>query len=448
MRRQAFLLLPLALAALGLWLLLPHGDESGPRVPSEAPTSSGTEAPGAPATVARPDDVPTTSALPPPDDSIAGRVRDAAGAPVVGASVLAIEAAAKGGTARRRTATTDDAGRFALLEVAAGRWTILVESPDFLAASLRDVAPGRTDVEVTLASRGWLEATLLGPDGAPHTGDVDVSARFGGFAAGGASADAVPGGATRTVSGRGPDGVVRVRGLAPGLWRVEATTKGDPPLVSADGGADASVVDGQPSSVTVRLVRAGRLEGGLADEATGAALAATLDLRLDGRPASSGAVRATAEADAAGRWSADGLAAGAWTIAGRAGNGAWVRDRVDVPVSGVVRRDLIARAGGTVRVKVALEDGGPAAGVGVVLTAEDGTWKEPADATKRARSGDDGTTDASGVLVRTSVPPGRLRVETRADDLHAAGSPVIVDVPSGGTVEAEVVAPGRRRRGG
>jgi hypothetical protein len=137
-----------------------------------------------------------------------------------------------------------------------------------------------------------------------------------------------------------------------------------------------------------------------------------------------------------------------WTIAGRAANGAWVRDRVEVPVAGVVRRDLVARAGGTVRVKVALEDGRPAAGVVVVLSAEDGTWKVPADGAGRASGGDDAATDASGVLVRTSVPPGRIRVETRVDDRHGPGGPVVVEVPSGGTVEAEVVAPGRRRRGG
>jgi hypothetical protein len=437
-RRHVLLLVPLVVAVAAVLLLLLVGRDGvgvAPEPPPPAPP--GVEPPAGLAP--RPTSTPPPPAAPATGTPISGRVRDEDGAPVVGAEVVAVAESDVPGVGRLRREATDAEGRFSIEDAAPGAWTLSVSAAEFVPATVGAVAAGRTDVEVTLSPRGWIEATVLGPDGAPWPGEVSLVVDFVGFAAGGAPAESVPGGPQRTQAGARADGLHRVRGLPSGLWRVAAKAAGDPPLVSVGLGVDTVVIDGRPSPVSLRLVRAGRLEGVIADPAGAPVAGAVLHLRIEGRPGSGGALDAVVAAPGDG-FAVDQLAAGTWVVVGRASNGGWIRDRVVVPVGEVVRKDLVAQPSGSVRVRLLYDDGTPVVGVRVVLATEDGLWQEP-DPRTRAAGDLTWLTDSDGVHFRGAAPSGRLRVTTIPDRRHGPAPDTVVEVPAGGRGEVELVVP-------
>jgi hypothetical protein len=436
-RRDRLLLLPalLAVGLLAAWLLR-HRDEA-PVSPVEAPAPpEGTAGPAPEAPAPGPDrPAPVRDGLP-----IAGRVRTEEGEAVPRADVLAVGTQDVPSDRRIHRTTTDDEGRFRFEGLVPGPWGVSVHAAGLRPGSARDVAAGTTDLQIALGPLGWIEATVLGPDGSPWGGDVEVVVTFVGFEAGGAPAESVPGGPVRTVSGAAPGGLHRVRGIPAGLWRVEATARGEPPLVSSGPGVDATVVEGRPTPATVRLVRAGRMEGTVVDAVTGAASASELRFRLESRPASAGATSAPPRVTQTGAWEVDGLAAGTWAVVGRAASGGWVRERIEVGVGQVVRKDLVVQPSGSVRVHLVHDDGTPAGTVRVVLATEDGLWRQPDPAGKEA--GDlTWLSDAQGWHRRDGIPSGRLRVSTLPDARHGPATETAVEVPPGGNVEVEVVVP-------
>ena len=81
---------------------------------------------------------------------ITGTIKDPDGKPIKGATVRATNDAVNA----RITSTTDDKGRFAMIGVRTGRWSIVTEAPNFLPLQgAADVSSGNTPVLVLTLQR-------------------------------------------------------------------------------------------------------------------------------------------------------------------------------------------------------------------------------------------------------------------------------------------------------
>ncbi len=200
------------------------------------------------------------------DAEIRGRVSDAGGLAVAGATVRVVS----GGSAAR--AVTDGGGRFLVAGVVGGRHRVRVEHPDFPAAE-REIATG-ADSEIRLDAGGAME--------------IEVRDRAGAAVAGAKLVARGPDGGTRraTTSRRG---AARLSPLASGTWAVQATARG-----YADGVVDVEIASGArtgeipATAVRIELGRGAILAGVVRDHN---------GERLSGAAVAVGNSRTTTDAD-------------------------------------------------------------------------------------------------------------------------------------------------------
>ena len=179
------------------------------------------------------------------DAALEGSVHDPGGFAVRGARV-----SLAGGGPSAAAATTDEAGRFRLDGVAAGRHRVRIEHPDHPAAEIEARTGLGNRLELPLG--GALRATVReGGTGAPLPG-ARVTARG-------------PDGA-RAAGVAGPDGAVELAPLAAGRWTVEASAPGHARAsarveVSAAGAARSIAA----AEVRLELVRVATIAGVVRD---------------------------------------------------------------------------------------------------------------------------------------------------------------------------------------
>jgi protocatechuate 3,4-dioxygenase beta subunit len=218
------------------------------------------------------------------DAALEGRVLDANGSAVAGASVRV----AGGASRAARPAVTDAAGQFRLAGVVGGSHRLRVEHPDYAPAEV-EAATGAA-VELRLSFGGAIA--------------VDVRDRSGGAPIAGASvlARGPAGAARRAAAGR--DGRVELGRLTPGRWTVEASARG-----YAAASADVEVAAGDrrdplsAPAVRVELTRGATLSGVVRDAA---------GQRVAGASVTAG--RAHAASDADGRFRLTDVASGPVTV--------------------------------------------------------------------------------------------------------------------------------------
>ncbi len=177
------------------------------------------------------------------DAELRGRVSDAGGLAVAGATVRVVS----GGSAAR--AVTDGGGSFHLAGVVGGRHRVRIEHPDYPAAE-REVATGAFS-EIRLDAGGAME--------------IEVRDRAGAAVAGAKLVARGPDGGTRraTTSRRG---AARLSPLASGTWAVQATARG-----YADGVVDVQIPSGArtgeipATAVRIELGRGAILAGVVRD---------------------------------------------------------------------------------------------------------------------------------------------------------------------------------------
>lgn len=174
--------------------------------------------------------------------SIAGRVVDAAGEPVVGAAVVA---SPEGMPFARgfATARSDLHGSFEVPDLADGTYSLSVDHVRGR-ASIQHVAAGRHALDVRLPALGRIQGTLVGFMSPPHVTAVNNS------------------------SAHGPQASVQgthfaFRDLSPGTYRLRAQAPGSLALATVTVPADGDV------SVTLTAQGLGAITGTLRDEKTG-----------------------------------------------------------------------------------------------------------------------------------------------------------------------------------
>jgi protocatechuate 3,4-dioxygenase beta subunit len=200
------------------------------------------------------------------DAEIRGRVSDAGGLAVAGATLRVVS----GGSAAR--AVTDGGGRFLLAGVVGGRHRVRVEHPDFPAAE-REITTG-ADSEIRLDAGGAME--------------IEVRDRAGAAVAGAKLVARGPDGGTRRAT-TDRRGAARLSPLAAGTWAVQATARG-----YADGVVDVEIASStRPGEIPAAAVRI--------DLGRGAILAGVVrdqnGERLSGARVAVGNSRTTTDAD-------------------------------------------------------------------------------------------------------------------------------------------------------
>ncbi|MHC5009314.1 MAG: carboxypeptidase regulatory-like domain-containing protein [Planctomycetota bacterium] len=372
--------------------------------------------------------------------TIEGRVVDASGVPVAGASVTARARSSRGqppGSWISARSQTD--GTFVLRGVAAESYRIRANAAGFRSDSARDVPPGTTDLVLTLRPLGRIEGVVR-HDGRPYRGAFDVLV----------VRRPAEGELTReflqsqrpTHSFNTDDGEYVVRGLAAGVYDVSASTPEG--LVTLQP-LPVDVADGRVARADPVLSSGSVLTGIVVEDATGAPVAQA-QINVQPRPGEAGTgSEGRARTDAEGRFSVRGLAPGNYLAYVTPPQGVGFHLPLEIHASETKELRLVVRAPGSIRFLVTDAEGAPLGGATTQVTSEAGVVLWP-DWNRIRREGVQFgpdtwrrylETDAQGVLERTSVPPGRYRVGAHLDG-YVPGEALWIEVASDRTTEARL----------
>jgi protocatechuate 3,4-dioxygenase beta subunit len=184
------------------------------------------------------------------------------------------------------------------------------------------------------------------------------------------------------------------------------------------------------------------------DEATRQPLSqAWVNVNVRGQAQSGGATAGHAQTDAKGRFAAQGLASGSYTVQVTPPNGVAFDDEVALERGRTEERTFLAPRAGAVLVRVVDGEGKPVADAQVNFLTERGNYVQPnweairregridlnrPDAWQRLTQ-----TDATGTMLRTMLPAGRLQVQVHAQNVKPP-APIWVAVAGDETVDAVV----------
>jgi protocatechuate 3,4-dioxygenase beta subunit len=333
-----------------------------------------------------------------PPARVLGRVSDEDGRPVVGASVLAIEAPEQRGsradaTTRKDVATTGADGRYVLDTLALGssyRFGVVATGW----APVFEVAPTTLDPEqerdFVLARGGAVEGFVASAQGdAPvegarvtvivgNLGSFLGGGRRGGGAAGGGGGGAASTGAATT----GPDGRFRIEGLRPGpVLSAQVKAAGFAPFSASTFTQNpwGDVVAGESLAVEARLAPGGAVEGRVTAAEGGAPIAGAQVLAMSRSPVAMWVGHPTAVADSTGAFRVEGIPTDSRfslvaTAPGYApGDPQDESLQMSMPADGgTLERDLSLAAAGAVEGVVVTSRGAPVAGVRVRTRSDGG----------------------------------------------------------------------------
>jgi protocatechuate 3,4-dioxygenase beta subunit len=354
-----------------------------------------------------------------PGASLYGFVLDPYGRPVAGAVVRA-EAEYTG--AGQEGERTDATGRFELIGIAVGDYTLIARHPDFAPGVTTSVAIERgadTRVDVTLARGVPVTGRLLGADDAPVAGSLTVQ-ELNGRAVGRSLAEVLR-------AETGADGRFRLEKLPPGSHALGAVAAGYARTrVDFDVGARAAVVD-----VGDVLLETGLSIPGRVSDASGGPIP-DAEITAFG-PRGSGMVEARSGPD--GRFLLAGLVqATYWVRVGASGFGQ-IQRSVAVGEEGV---EFVLQAAGAITGRVVDEGGRPIDSYRV--------HAQPLVDDARPRTTAVGSED--GRFSLDDVPAGTYIVQVTAPDREQATRSDIV-VPAGRSVDVGTIrlAPGGMVRG-
>jgi protocatechuate 3,4-dioxygenase beta subunit len=391
--------------------------------------------------------------------TIEGVVLDGSDAPVAGAWIHAHDPVQRGGQGwRSAQARSDSDGRFVLRGVRGDSpWQLGVNAPGYKPPEARQVRPGEKDVTLRVTVLGWIEGVVVA-DGKPYGRPFAVSAQaqqpHGNRPMQYESVEWVAQGGSWRAGGGGAsgqfvsaDGTFVLRGLAAGSYVLNVTTRdGLIPVVTPP----VSVSDGRASGpVEIALERGATLAGVVVDEATRQPVAqAWVNLNVRGQAQSGGATSSNTQTDAKGRFAAPGLATGTYTVQVTPPAGVAFDDEVALERGRTEERTFLAPRAGAVLVRVVDGEGKPVENAQVNFLTERGTNIQPNwEALRREGKVDMNRpdwwqrlvqTDASGTLLRTLLPAGRLQVHAYPPNGKPSGA-VWVAVAGDETVEVRVV---------
>jgi protocatechuate 3,4-dioxygenase beta subunit len=393
--------------------------------------------------------------------SIEGVVLDGDDKPVPGAYLWAQPAEQRPGMVQTYpNARAQSDGRFELRNVgAATTYVVYAQATGYGSDQAKGVTPGTRDVTLHLKAMGWIEGQVL-VNGEPLVGVFTISANRKSDGRGGSEDNMMEfnggnmwGGGGRSQLFSAVDGRFVLRGLQGGEYSVTATTPEglvvvDPPAVTVSEGRGFG-------PLTLPLLRGAVLKGEV-EGVDGKPLANSwlwvYPLKSEeGRNAPSGSSRT----DEKGMFLVRGLGSGAYNVNIGGPNAVPWTERVDLQVGEEKQVRFVERQPGRVRITVVDAQGSPIAkahpsvmdasgndnGPNWQLLVRDGLV-DPKSPNVWERISQ---TDASGVLLRHHVAPGRYRVNAWLDGFTSPTEAPWIDVASNAVTEVTVtLTPGTR----
>lgn len=369
---------------------------------------------------------------PPPseagDRTIAGRVVDAAGAPVEGALVVARFDGARDLHPERGAVSGGD-GAFAVEGLDEGPYS-LTATAEGHARGLASAAAGARDVTIALAPEGRVRVRVLDLEGAPVAAATIVVERAVGD---------IEWESLGAVSGYDVEGTFEVAGLPVGPCRVVAVAPGFAPSepVAARAAPD-------PREVALRVTRGGTILGRVVSAGDGAPLEGarvTLEGRLGGG-ASAVPVSTSALTDADGRFELGGAPPGVGSVV------AWAADHHGRVRSGIAIAERVRVDVGTLDLTPVEEGEEPRielAGVGAVLRA-DGDVLRIERVVEGGGAAEAGLVPGDAILAIDGAPVGGLGFGGSIERIRGPeGTAVRLEVRREGAAASETIAVMRRR---
>lgn len=381
--------------------------------------------------------------------TIEGRVLDTEDRPVAGATLWGQPQEQRPGMSRSwAEGRSQSDGRFVLRNVGSGSYTITAQAAGYGSDMARNVTGGTRDVTIRLKAMGWVEGQVA-VSGEPLAGTFTVIGQRKTDAspqAPGMRNKMLEDGGSRTLTTSSADGRFVLRGLMAGEWALTASTPDGLVVLSP---TLVSVSDGRGTGpVTLALARGAEILGEV-EASDGKPLAnawiwAWAPRKEDGTqpPGASG------RTDDKGAFRVRGLGSGPYTVSINTEQGVQWNEQLELGLSEERRVRFRERAPGRVRVTVLDAAGEPLAKASPVLTDANGNQSWPnwqlmrrdglldtrqPDAWERAT-----TTDASGVLLRYHVPPGRYRVSAQRQGYTAPAEALWIDVASDAVTDVTV----------
>jgi protocatechuate 3,4-dioxygenase beta subunit len=366
-------------------------------------------------------------------ESITGSVTDPAGQPVAGAQVSArpVEPIPGG---RYASASAGEDGTFSLEGLLPGRYHVGVRSvrggPE---AAVAEVASGTTGVKLTLPSTGSISGRVIRPDGTPvANGSLRLSPVMGG----GALFERLD------PEGRGD---FRIDGVTPGAYVLSASSR--------DGDSSAGIpvtvtAQGSVTGIVLTLDAPGCISGRVLSE-TGLPVA---DAQVLAAPAEQGAMasRGFVRSGPDGAFRLERLAPGTWRLQATSDGLVALVSDVVVFSGSETTADVRFLPTGSVLLTVVDAAGAPVAGASVHVRSAGGIFvpvrpaplREGTPPTERESEAREsrrkaGTTDESGVCLRTGIPEGEVVVAVSARGYELAQQTVVI--AAGGTGKVQVV---------
>lgn len=190
---------------------------------------------------------------------IRGRVLDAAGAPLEGATVTAAIANRRGGPPTGRRATSDATGAYAVAGLDDANYVLTAIAPDYDLAQRMNVPAGAEAIDFALKKNAGISGTVLLPGGEPMAARFSVRATAAdgpAFPFGGGGAGGFPGRSQKEESFSDPQGRFLLKGVRAGKVNVVA---------KAEGYADAEpvAVDVAPEGLAENVVLTLKESGGI-----------------------------------------------------------------------------------------------------------------------------------------------------------------------------------------
>jgi uncharacterized GH25 family protein len=356
--------------------------------------------------------------------SVTGRVT-AAGSPVAGATVLAIDERGEDSAVRTKT---DADGRYTATGLKAGRVVVTVQaSGTQIDRSVRIDPPGSTATLDIALGTARVTGKIVGPDGRTAVTAAWVSLEASVSSGEGGWHDVK--GWTQTDAGGG----FAFQGLEPASFRLRASGQG----LAARVTEPFSVGTGEAKDLgVVRLENGGVVSGRVTDD-RGAAVEG-IGVSLKNGRGESVFLFSIAGSGSDGRYSVESVELGTYTIRFEGKGYAPVEKPVEVTAAGATVDAVVSR-GGSLTVRVENERAEPVAGARVELYDSRGQRLTKTLSIANLFDADVSKTSEAGTTTIPDLAPAPYTVRVVKEGMTLVGDPPVVSVASGATASARLV---------